>query len=108
MKTVVKEPEAQYDNAGSNNGLRNSQDHSCSKKRPTSRPIPHSFRACDECGDRIVEAKNANLADNVSSRPGNRKYTERCRPKYPGHEKREYAAEIRGQHRDRVQEGSAF
>src|SRR5439155_26919253 len=98
MKTVVKKPEPDYHNASSDNGLRNPQDDSDSKKRPASRAVAYGLRAGDECGDRVVEAKHTDLANDVSSRPGNRKYAERCWPKYPGHEKRKYPAEIRGQH----------
>ena len=108
VKTVVKQPERYYDDESSDNGLRNPQHYSDLKQRPASRPVGDSFRACDECGDRIVEAKNPDLADDVSGRPGNGEYAECCRPEHPGNEKGEYPAEIRRQHRDRVQEGAAF
>jgi hypothetical protein len=108
MKTVVKKPEPDYHNASSDNGLHNPQDDSDSKKRPASRAVAYGLRAGDECGDRIVEAKNANLADDVSSRPSNRKYAECCWPKHPGDEKCEDPAEIRRQHRDGVQDSAAF
>ena len=108
MKTVAKKPEPHDHNASSDNRLRNAQDDSDSKQHSAPRAVAHSFRARDECGDRTVEAENSDLADDVSCRPGNRKYAE-CRwPEHPGHEKREYAAEIRRQHRDRIQEGAAF
>src|SRR5207249_2137276 len=108
VKAVVKKPEPYYHNRSSDNGLRNPQDYGDSKKRPIPRAVAHSFRARDECGDRIVEAKNPDLADDVSCRPGNREYAERRRPKHPGDEKREYSAKIRSQHRDRVQKRAAF
>ena len=108
VKTVAKKPEPHDHNASSDNRLRNAQDDSDSKQHSAPRAVAHSFRARDECGDRTVEAENSDLADDVSCRPGNRKYAE-CRwPEHPGHEKREYAAEIRRQHRDRIQEGAAF
>src|SRR6266550_2184297 len=72
VKPVVKKPEREYYNASSVNRLRNPQDDSDSKKRPAPRAVANSFRSRDECGDRIVEAENADLADDVSGRPGNR------------------------------------
>jgi hypothetical protein len=108
VKAVVKIPERYYHNGRSDNRLRNSEHYGDSKQRPASRPVADSFRARDECGDRIVEAKNTDLADYVSSRPGNREYAE-CRwPEHPSNEEREYASEVRRQHRYRVQEGAAF
>src|SRR5207249_6093980 len=108
VKAVVKKPEPYYHNRSSDNGLRNPQDYGDSKKRPTPRAVAHCLRARDECGDRIVAAKNPDLADDVSSRPRNREYAEGRRPEHPRDEKCEYAAEIRRHHGDRIQEGATF
>jgi hypothetical protein len=108
MKTIAKKTERYYHKACSNNGLRESQDYSDSKKRPASRPVTDSFRARDECGDRIVETKHTDLADDVSGGPGNGEYAERRGSQQPRDEKCEYPAEVRRQHCDRVQEGAAF
>jgi hypothetical protein len=66
VKTIVKKPERYYDDGSGYNRLRNAQDDSDSKQRTAPRPIADSFRARDECGDRIVEPKNTDLADDVS------------------------------------------
>jgi hypothetical protein len=108
VKSIVKKPERHYHDATSNNGLRNPEHYSESKKRPAPRAVADSFRARDERGDRIVEAKNTDLADDIRRRPGNGEYAERRRPEYPRDEKCEDTAEIRRQHRDRVQEGAAL
>src|SRR6266699_1752513 len=80
VKTVVEKPEPHDHNASSDNRLRNPQDDSDSKKRPASRPITDGLRTRDEGSDCIVEAKNADLADDISSRPGNGEYAECRRP----------------------------
>ena len=56
----------------------------------------------------LSRPEHTDLADDVSGRPGNGEYAERCRPEQPRDEKCEDAAEIRRQHRDRVQERAAF
>jgi hypothetical protein len=108
VKTVVKKPERYYDDGSGHNGLRDAEYYSDSKKRPASCPVANRFRARDKRGDGIVEAEHADLADDVSGRPGNGEYAECCRPEHPRNEKGEYPAEIRRQHRNRVQEGAAF
>ena len=108
VEMSVKKPERHDHNERGDNGLRNTQHHGHSKKRPAPRVIAHCLRTRDECCDRIIETKHADLADDISSGPGNRKYAERCRPEQPRNEKREYAAEIRRQHRDRVEKSAAL
>src|SRR5262249_10712969 len=48
------------------------------------------------------------LTDDIRRGPCDREYAEGCRPKQAGNEKCEDAAEIRREHRDRVQERAAF
>src|SRR5207237_828259 len=95
VEAGAKQPERYYHNCSSDDGLRNPQNYSDSKERPASRTIAHSFRARDECGDRVVDAKNTDLADDVSRRPSNGEYAECRRSEQPRNEKREYPAEIR-------------
>jgi hypothetical protein len=66
VKTIVKKPERYYDDGSGHNRLCDSQYYSDSKKRPAPHPVADGFRARNECGDRIVEPKNTDLADDVS------------------------------------------
>jgi len=87
VKTVVKKPERYYDDGSGYNRLRNAQDDSDSKQRPAPRAIADSFRARNECSDRIVEPKNTDLADDVRRGPGNGEYAERRWTEQSRHEK---------------------
>ena len=108
VKTVVKKTEPHDHNDGGHNRLDDSKHHSDVKKRPASRLIANSFRASDECRDRIVEPKNADLADDVGRGPCNGKHAEYRRPEQTCDKKCEDAAEIRREHRNGVQERAAF
>ena len=70
-QTGAKKSERSNDNDRGNNGLRDPKHDGKSKQHPAARAIAHGFRARDKCNDRVVETENADLAENVSSRPGN-------------------------------------
>src|SRR6266480_3640700 len=108
MQTMVKQPNCGDRKDSHNRGLRDPKNHGDSKEGTAARVVPDRLRARDKCDDRVVETENADLAENVSGRPGNGEYAERRWPEHPRDEKCEDAAEIRRQHRDGVQEGAAF
>ena len=87
VKAIVKKPKRHNNDGSRDNGLDNPEHYGNPKKLPAPCPVADSFRSRDECGDRIIEPKNTDLADDVSGRPGNREYAERRRTEEPRDEK---------------------
>ena len=86
--------EGSNNNDRGNDGLRDPEHDGESKEHPAAPTIAHGFRARDKCDDRVIETENADLAENVSSRPGDREYAERGRSKQSSDKKGEDAAEV--------------
>src|SRR6266566_3491580 len=83
MQTMVKQPNCGDCKEGHNRGLHDPKNHSDAKEGTAAGVVPDSLRTRDECSDRIVETEDTDLADDVSSRPGNGEYAERRRPEHP-------------------------
>jgi len=77
------------------------------KQRPSFARGWRQLRARDERGDRHVEAKNTDLADDVVW-TRRREYAEGTPAEHPRDKKCKYPPEMRRQHRDRVQEAPRF
>ena len=59
-------------------------------------------------GDCVVETEDADLAEEIGGRPGDRKNSERYRSKQSRDQNGEDRPEVRGDHRDGVEERAAF
>jgi hypothetical protein len=66
------------------------------------------LRTGDKSRDGVIESEDRNFARQIGIRPGNRKRSQGSRSEESRYKKDKDAAEIRRQHRDRVQDGTAF
>ncbi len=95
-------------NRGRQCGLDQRQEDGEAKQHAAPGVISDRLRPRDKCGDGVIEAKHADLADKVSHRPGNRERAEDRGSQQPCHQKCEDAAEVRCEERNRVDQGAAF
>src|SRR6266480_5459238 len=83
MQTMVKQPNCGDRKDSHDRGLYDPKNYGDAKEGTAAGVVPNRLRARDKCDDGIVETENTDLAENVSSRPGNREYAKRRRPEHP-------------------------
>jgi hypothetical protein len=105
---LANEPNADKRHDGDHDALQERQENCQAKQSVTACVIAEGFRACDKGDNRVIEAEQTDLAQELHRRPRDKVSPEGSRSQKPRDEKGEDAAKIRGEERDGIDQGAAL
>ena len=107
-KSIAEKPNGDQRHDGDDDALQERQENRQAKQGVAASMVAHGFGARDKGDDRVIEAEQADLAQQLNRRPCHQISPERSRSEKPRDKKSKDAAKVRRQQSDGVDQRAAL